>query len=419
MLTKPLVTAFCRNGVLFPRFVVATDANLDLCQRLIDIYREAAQAHTPAGELEDFLKPILNSAKNRRFALALKKLLDDRSEYSANSALDYPALRKEVLDAAAKILKGDGELPQEPTWQSLLLKECPENPLLLNGQLYGDLPENDCLQKFDDLTAEQLLNRYNTGLVQAILLSAREMKLTVGATDAQKLRRLCQYLRFFQLLAQVENADVPGTRLKCLKMTIDGPAGILDQGRRYGLQLATFFPAVCTLPTWELEAEIRWEEKDVMLKLDDSSHLQCPYHNFSAYLPDELQLFQKHFQTLDADWRLADDISFLKAGGREIVFPDFSFRNRHTRVAIQLELFHRWHPRGLKERLDWLQAHPQTPLVIAVERTLARNPDTAALLESSEYFQNFGFLYRDYPTVDKTLKALEKRCQALETLKKP
>ena len=62
MLTKPLVTAFCRNGVLFPRFVVATDANLDLCQRLIDIYREAAQAHTPAGELEDFLKPILNIA---------------------------------------------------------------------------------------------------------------------------------------------------------------------------------------------------------------------------------------------------------------------------------------------------------------------------------------------------------------------
>lgn len=415
MLTKPFVNATCRQGVIHPRFVTATPQNLALCEQLLEIYRDAALTHTPLGEMEDYLKPIVTDASNPRFVQALRKILDDQCEFSSLSQLDFPALRRELFQASAALLKGDAPLPNGLQWQTALKAVCPSNALLAGGQLYGDLPENDCLLKFDEPTAEQLLERYNTGLVQAILMSAKSMRIKVGSEDAPRLRRLCQYLRFFQLLADVRNIDEPedigeSDGLRWLEMQVDGPASVLEQGRKYGLQLATFFPAVCTMQRWELEAQIEWDDKTVTLKLDDSTGLKCPYHQFSAYIPDEIRLFKQHIQenydTLQ--WKIVEDSPFLKGAGREIIFPDFSFRKKKSRTIVHLELFHRWHPRGLKERLEWLEKHPKTPLVVGVERTLQKNEETAALLENSKWFQEYGFLYRDYPTVDKTLKALQK-----------
>ncbi len=414
MLSKPYVSATCRQGKISPRFVIETPENLQLARELIGIYRDAFQRHIPLGEMKEYLRPVENDVRNKRFATALTKLLDDRSEFSSLSQLDFPALRKELFTASAALLKGNGPLPQGCSWQNALKTQYPDNPLLQTGQLYGDLPENDCLLKFDEPTPWQLLQRYNLGLVQAILLSAKTMVITVGATDAPKLRRLCQYLRFFQLLADVHEAAVPdeatdeeGVPLRWLRMEVDGPAAILEQGRRYSMQLATFFPAVCTMPRWKLMAVIDWDGQELLLQLDQNSHLQCPYHQFSACLPEEIKLFQEHFRETDSDWMLVEDTPFLKVGGKELVFPDFSFRKKKSRTTIHLELFHRWHPNGLRERLEWLQKHPKTPLVIGVERGLLKRTEINDLLENSEYFQKFGFLYRDYPTFDKTIRALE------------
>lgn len=415
MLTKPLISATCRNGAIYPRFVTATPQNLSLCGQLLDIYREAAQTQRPLGELEEYLKPVVTDAQNPRFVQALRKLLDDRCEFSSLSQLDFPALRRELFQASANLLKNDEPLPRDLSWQSRLKAICPENALLQSGQLYGDLPENDCLLKFDEPTAEQLLERYNTGIVQAILMNAKSMRIQIGSEDAARLRRLCQYLRFFQLLADVRNLEVESPEsgqenLRWLEMEVDGPASILEQGRKYGLQLATFFPAVCTMKRWRLEAQIDWDEKEVTLRLDDKFGLKCPYHQFSAYIPDEIRLFRQHIQencdTLQ--WRIVEDAPFLKGAGREIIFPDFTFRKKKSRASIHLELFHRWHPRGLRERIEWLEKHPRTPLVLGVERTLLRDKELSDLLDNSPWFQEHGFLYRDYPTVEKTIKALEK-----------
>jgi hypothetical protein len=53
-----------------------------------------------------------------------------------------------------------------------------------------------------------------------------------------------------------------------------------------------------------------------------------------------------------------------------------------------------------------VEQHPGVGLILGVDQSLARDPETAALLAASPWFQRRGFVFRDYPTVAKTLGCL-------------
>ena len=415
MLNRSLISAICRQGVVHPTFVKTTlPAPTELATQLIEAYRDAAAQHQSAAELDEFTAPIIDGASNRRFALALRKLLDERSTFSSLAEVDFPTLRAEVLERSAKLLQGEAPLPPVETWTAALRDELPDNPLLAAGALYADLPENDCLLEFKDLNAQQLLNRYNLALVQGILLTARRLDIHVATADAPRLRRLFKYLRFFQLLATVEAEDDDAADDGQLRMylVVDGPASILDQSKRYGLQLAAFFPAICSVERWSLEAEVAWKtQKNLRLKLDQTSRLECPYHNFAAYVPDEIRLFHQHFQETVEEWKIVGNTPFLHAAGREVIFPDLSFQHQGG-TLVHLELFNRWHANGLAQRLKWLEKHPDTPLILGVDRSLLRDAELQNILDNSPWFSQFGFLYREYPTCDRTRRALHKRLES-------
>lgn len=414
MLTRDLISVSCRQGQIKPRFVsAAAPALLELSEQLLSAYRQAAENRQSASELKEFVMPLIDGAHNRIFARALQKLLDDRSTFASAEEIDFAGCRAEILQASAALLKGAAALGSMADYHQLLSQSISSgNPLMHSGQLYADLPENDRLLAFDDLDARQLLERYNVALVQALLLNAASLEVWVSTEDAPKLRRLFKYLRFFQLLATLEDASEKTTRstdgILDLHIIVDGPASILEQSRSYGLQLATFFPAICTVEQWRIKAEIVWKEKPFTLELDESSGLVCPYHNFAAYIPDEIRLFHRQFKETVSDWQIVGHTPFLRGSGREVIIPDLSFQR--GKKVIHLELFNRWHKNGLEERLKWLEKHPKQPLILGVDRSLLKqNSELAARLESSEWFQQCGFLYRDYPTCEKTRRALEAR----------
>lgn len=411
MLLPAHVSAFSRQGCLHPRFADRTPEALALTEQMIQAFQEAFQNHLPLGELDELLQPLLETAPDRKFALALRKLLEDRCHCTLDGKIDFSAERARVLDASAQLLLGDAPLPRADAWQAEFRSLLPGSPLLAAGNLYGDLPENQTILRFEAPAASALLDRHDTGVVQALLLDSRSLTLTVGATDAPQLRRLCQYLRFFQLLADIETLPPlvrePGEApLQRLKMTVDGPAALLEHGRKYGLQLALFFPAVCTMPVWELKAVVRWKESESTLTLNQDSGLKCPYHNFAAAIPEEVRRLRENFPA-GGPWRLLDDLPPLRIRGGQTVFPDFAFRRRGSPKTYSLELFHRWHSTGLLGRLDYLASLPETPLLLGVERSLLKRKEIAEALEGSEAFARAGFLYRDYPTHEKILKALD------------
>ena len=411
MLLPAHVSAFSRQRTLHPHFAPRTPEILSLAEQMVQTFQEAFQNHLPLGQLDELLQPLLETATDRRLALGLRKLLEDRCHCTLDDDTDFAAERAKLLDASAQLLLGDAPLPQTDTWQTAFQTRFPDSPLLAAGNLYGDLPENQTILRFEALTPEALLDRYDTGVIQALLLDCKSLTLTVGATEAPQLRRLCQYLRFFQLLADIETLppreSTPGEApLQRLKMTVDGPAAILEHGRKYGLQLALFFPAVCTMPAWEMKAVVLWKNKESELLLDQDSGLKCPYHNFAAALPEEVRRFRENFP-IDAPWKLLDDLPPLKTHGGQTVFPDFAFRKRGATKTYSLELFHRWHASELLHRLDYLTTHPKTTLLVGVERGLLKRKEIAEALEGNEAFARAGFLYRDYPTHEKVLKALD------------
>ena len=222
------------------------------------------------------------------------------------------------------------------------------------------------------------------------------------------MRRLLKYLRFFRLLARLSEA--PGSAaaaVPALHLHIDGPTSLFSEAKRYGLQLACFFPAICGLDTWQLDAVVEWKGQTRPLSLTQDCGLVSHYRNFSAYVPEEIRLFHEHFRRTVEAWRITGQTPYLRGQGQEMVFPDLSF-TRADGTVLHVELFHRWHAGPLRERLRLVQERQDLPLIIGVDTALARDPEVAAALAESDWFQERGFTFRDYPTVTKTLACLER-----------
>jgi len=384
-----------------PRFVAVTNPDLlALAEQLLAVYRLEQQP--TRGELDEALAPLLGGARDPLLAKGLNKLLQDRSDFTQPGAEDYPALRAQLFAASARLLSQPGELtPESLTAQLQADIALPTG--FLDGGIYADLPENERLVAFRDLPAAQLLERYNLALVQSLLLRAQHLRLCVSSPDPAHMRRLLKYLRFFRLLAQLARDPA---QPEALQLIIDGPASLFDTSKKYGLQLASFFPAVCQLERWRLETEVEWHGQRRPLVLDERAGLVCPYRNFGAYVPEEIKLFHQHFKATVPDWQIVGDTPFLDAGGQALVFPDLSFRHPDG-ALVHLELFHRWHVAPLQQRLPWLAERPRTPLILGVDRALAEQTAIAELLAAHPWFAQRGLLFKDYPTVTKARACLE------------
>ena len=98
-----------------------------------------------------------------------------------------------------------------------------------------------------------------------------------------------------------------------IRLKIDGPASILENSLKYGLQLASFFPALCRLKKWKISSAIKVRERNLKLKLDETSGLKCHYTNFGAYIPEEIKMFQSCFNQMETTWQIIDRAPYIKA----------------------------------------------------------------------------------------------------------
>jgi predicted nuclease of restriction endonuclease-like RecB superfamily len=394
------------NGRLKPQFVSTDDVELlDLAERFIAAYDPT---NSPVREeIEELSTQAAQGFRTPKLAQGILKIIDDQAVFSSPQDMDYPAARYSLFKKAAEIIRANPGQTEEQYHQRLA-QATADNPLAVRESIYEDLPENDRLVKLSFITPKQVLERYNCGLVQGLLLHAGNIQLTVHDTDPAKLRRLFKYLKFFRLLARISadsNAQQEDSTPDKLSIVIDGPASIFDQSKRYGFQLACFFPAVCALDHWSVRAEINWKDSKRFLVLDESTGLVSHYHNFTAYAPEEIQLFHNYFKEAVKDWTIVGNAPFIRGDGNDVIFPDFSFRHADGTI-VHLELFHRWHATQVIPRLDWLKNHLSAPLVIGIDRFLLKDDAVKSRLETDDVLKPRIFLFSDYPTVDKTLRCL-------------
>jgi uncharacterized protein len=438
VLTKNLLRLKKGPFGIEPRFVPEDHPTLlEFSRQLIEVY------HSHQGmsfmEIEELSNQVLSSCKDLKLAKGLNKILQDRSEFDLKQDGSHEEFRKNLFSiSGVRLLTltresyDDYRSQIESEFQNLR----PNSEQNFLDRIYGDLPENEKLLSFKDLSPKELLERYNCSLVQSLLLHASSITLFIKDGNPVRMRRFFRYLKFFRLLARIYGErrtetssqlsggsspqstfsdQQPAERAKesrGFKITIDGPLSLFENTQKYGLQLASFFPAVCDLEKWQLESRIKLSRRSSLLKVDYSSNLKNHYRNFQAYLPPEIDLFERHFLEASSEWKILDSLCLIHTGDQELIFPDFIFQNTDGRI-MHLELFHRWHASALLQRLQFGKIHPECPLLIGVDRSLSRNPQIKNKLNHSAWFSKHGFTFNGFPLVSTVKELLETMIQVI------
>ncbi len=398
MLTKDLLRYDQKGEKIVPFWVSPKDRQLlAAAESLIELF-QMSLGQTRA-ELQESAKHLVNSYGALTFVLrGFEKLLTDRLEFGGSEETDFIQQRKSIFQySAALIQKGVSDLQQYRQNVAGYFKQTPEQ---LSQMLYADLPAYQTVLSHRLFSPEQLLHRYNVAQVQGFLLRARQLTVRLPAADVLMLRQCCQYLRFYQLLADIQ---------KCkghFQIAIDGPLAMFHQSQKYGINLAQLFPALLLLNRWELEAEVHVSQQTkLQLKLDSSCQMQSHYRQFSAFVPDEIERFAKHFAKSVQEWKMTPSENFVPLKGEQYCFPDYHLVHESGK-SVSLEFFHAWHAAPLGKRLQQLQEESPPPLILGVAKHLNKKEELGHLLQQSDYFQNYGFFFQKTPTSEQLKKPL-------------
>ncbi|MEM7675250.1 MAG: DUF790 family protein, partial [Myxococcota bacterium] len=308
---------------------------------------------------ETDLQVQANQAPRPKIAKGLAKLLIDRATFEEPDS-DAQTARAQMLVEAAEVRRALAADASFEDFEAALTARCDLEAA--RTRLYSDLPHRRPMIEFKAIDAAGLLARYDLAQVQGLLIKADRLTLDVADGDTPELRRLLRWMRFCRLVADVQVME------EGWWLAIEGPAAILEGAKKYGLQLASFFAVVPTLPRWRMTAQIRLSRRDPLeLELTHESGLKGTFAGGAGYVPPEMLKVVEGWT--DEDWALDANPAPRPVGVRGWCVPDLAATRAGRTVGI--ELFHSWHYRALPARLAELKLRPQSELVFGVDRKLA------------------------------------------------
>ena len=402
MLTKDLLRYRVHKQGVHPQLLEPDSPELlAFAESLLALFAET-NGQTRTSLQERVNHAIAEFPDNVTIARGLEKLLLDRTKFDEDTSGELPALREKVFAASgAQLASGLPEHPEE--YRREIAVAFGVTPEALEAQLYQDLSAHHPVLAFKPLSPEGLLHRYNCAQVQGLLIRCAKLDLEFPESEPARLRQLLKSLRFHQLLARISRTPDGATLVQ-----VDGPLSLFVQTQKYGFNLANFFPALLHQPGWILRAEVQVRKSEThQLKLDSSCGIRSHYRPFLAYVPEALQLLQQNVAAKLPEWTLEAATDFLALEGEQYCFPDFLLKHQ-SGTQVPLELFHGWHTGPLRARLAHLANCPEPPLLLGIARTLLKDVELNGLLEASDYFQSYGFLFRDTPSVERLRPVLER-----------
>lgn len=243
----------------------------------------------------------------------------------------------------------------------------------IEARLYADVIDRQRLMTFPAAAAtdagvmapdepEGLLSRYNLAQLQACLYKARRMTV-LASTDFATIVRSAKLARLL-----VETRRDPDGRYR---IDLSGPASVLHESRRYGVNFARFVSSLVACRGWEMRAAVTtpWgTAADVRVTADDGyrSHVAAPPQFDSGV---EARLSHDWGESR-AGWTLWRDAGILQAGQTTFV-PDFLLRHDDGREAF-LEVVGFWTPEYLKAKRKTVAAFAGRRIVLAVPRRNAK-----------------------------------------------
>lgn len=359
MIPRSLVRARMFKGAIKPAFLPADDPAIqDLARAL-----RAAFAGSVGGrraELDDRIEESLALSTDVLVGRGLAHLLEQRSTFETSPDADPPAVREALFTAAARA-RAAGTFDRTELVarvagaRGLAVRE-------LEDQLFCDLESEQRLVAFDDLGEERLVERYNVALAQSLLLDARRLSVEVRDTPA-RIRRILRAMKFQRLLCEVSRTAGGGVRLE-----IDGPLSLFEQVRSYGVQLASFLPAVLLARDFAVEATVAWKGRDrvATLAITNATGLASPTDDGGAALPEEHAAFAARFESLGSAWRVAPAEELVPLGDGALAVPDWTFTPPDGSLPVHLEVLGRWRKASAERHLERLAAARLDRYLVAI-----------------------------------------------------
>jgi predicted nuclease of restriction endonuclease-like RecB superfamily len=357
MLTADHVDARRKDGELVLRRLDAKA--LVEARALAEVYLEAARSHVgrTREELTEAWKEIAAAARNRRLAAGLEKLVDDGCGFDADDELDPIAIRRAVFLRGTELRRARGDarpFDREAVFADVAASMA-KTPAQLEAALFSDLRGEHVLRSAPILNAGSLVDAYEMGQAQAVLLRAVRVTCEVSAASPAAVRAFFAKLKFHRLLFTVaRKSDASFT------ITIDGPFSMFESVTKYGLRLALVLPALRALEEWSLVADIRWGKSRDPLVFRMSSkdaRERAPVEN-AAELSDEARVLLDGLEALrksGSPWHGEIAGVLLDHPGLGVCIPDLVLRHRDGGEPVYVEMLGFWSRDAVWTRVELAQ----------------------------------------------------------------
>jgi predicted nuclease of restriction endonuclease-like RecB superfamily len=359
MLTGKMVRVRHAKNRLIPLYINAGDPHWqDVAARLLDLYR-SFQGCT-RGELEEEITEALGDNPTQLVHQGLAKLLEDRCEFEVDASHPPEELREKTFRLSAA--KRTGGTFDRAAVLADVAAELGMAPEVIERGLFADLKLEQRLIRFHDCTVEQLLDRYNVALAQAVLLRSTGVKARVSGETPARYRQLFRAVKFHRLICEIRGAGS-----NAYELHLDGPLSLFSSTQKYGLQLALFLPTILQCKNFSLTAQVRWgaQRKEKEFALDSGQGLRPHLPDYGDYVPKDLALFAEMFRKQVTGWDLDEGAAVVPVGNH-FWAPDFVLVHRKTSKRVYLEILGFWRRSGVEEHVRRLRAGLREPFVLAV-----------------------------------------------------
>lgn len=359
MLTADLVRVRKRNGQLHVVALKgkAQDRAKDLAAVLLGLVQE--QEGNTYAHVKEAWESVTTTPQERKLNLGLQKLIEDDCEFEEHAEIEPQKLREEVFLLAAKARR-EGAFERNAVLAAVGQNTNVEASVI-DAALYSDLRSEHVLKRASRLTPEALVERYQSGLYQAVLLRAVEVKAVIQCREPATYRDVFRTLKFRRLLFTIAPHEAG------YELVIDGPFSMFESVTKYGVQLALAFATLRRCDRLELTARLRWGKQRELLTfayehkgaIDDAS---------AVVLPDEAQSFLDAFTRTKSAWSVAINDTLIHLPGVGLCVPDLVFRSGKERVYLEVMGF--WNRDAVWKRVELAEAGLPEKVVFAVSSRL-------------------------------------------------
>jgi len=357
VLPSELLMVWKRKGVILPRYAKLSAENLETARELIEAYKEHVGEKKRA--LKEFMGELEGEGHDYRFVRGLSFLLDRRSSFKFNDTVSPVDLRRRIFQATQEF-----GLPTTLEKRNRVIEnvaaELKITTEMVEDFLYADLDSELILERFDPVSSQELLEKYNLSLTQTLLFDSTELTFTASGN----WQRIFYAVKKLGLI--YDAYEDAGFWVK-----IDGPASLFKLTRRYGTATAKLLPYVVANPEWTVKAKILWKYTNEIcnFEIESSKHraLLRSYAQPVSYDSSAEEDFAARFNALKSGWLLKREPEPVLAG-KQVIIPDFSIEREGVKVYVEIVGF--WTMEYLMRKIEKLKK-VNVNMFVAVNEALA------------------------------------------------